>query len=102
MDCKEMPHCLHATFGKNDEMPQHDCSAHYFTYDEFINKKEIITIPMEEYKELLIIKGKYEELKNGKGITFPTYPSNPYKYPYQIETIPMDGTKITWEAREEK
>ena len=24
---------------------------------------ENITIPMEEYKELLIIKGKYEELK---------------------------------------
>lgn len=24
---------------------------------------EEITIPMEEYKELLIIKGKYEELK---------------------------------------
>lgn len=29
-------------------------------------KEEIITItiPMEEYKELLIIKGKYEELKS--------------------------------------
>lgn len=26
--------------------------------------KETITIPMEEYKELLIIKGKYEELKS--------------------------------------
>ena len=26
--------------------------------------QETITIPMEEYKELLIIKGKYEELKN--------------------------------------
>lgn len=25
---------------------------------------EEITIPMEEYKELLIIKGKYEELKS--------------------------------------
>ena len=25
---------------------------------------ENITIPMEEYKELLIIKGKYEELKS--------------------------------------
>ena len=29
------------------------------------NKEMItITIPMEEYKELLIIKGKYEELKS--------------------------------------
>lgn len=26
----------------------------------------VITIPMEEYKELLIIKGKYEELKSQK------------------------------------
>ena len=25
---------------------------------------EYITIPIEEYKELLIIKGKYEELKD--------------------------------------
>ena len=24
----------------------------------------VITIPMEEYKELIIIKGKYEELKS--------------------------------------
>ena len=24
----------------------------------------VITIPIEEYKELLIIKGKYEELKS--------------------------------------
>lgn len=26
-----------------------------------------ITITLEEYKELLIIKGKYEELKSGEG-----------------------------------
>ena len=26
-------------------------------------KQQIIGIPLEEYKELLIIKGKYEELK---------------------------------------
>ena len=64
--------------------------------------QETITISLEEYKELLMIKGKYEESKNGKSVTFPTYPSNPYKYPYQIEIIPMDGTKITWEAKESK
>ena len=29
-----------------------------------MNKEETITITMEEYKELLIIKGKYEELKS--------------------------------------
>lgn len=28
--------------------------------------KNNITIPLEEYKDLLIIKGKYEELKNSK------------------------------------
>ena len=43
--------------------------------------QEVITISMEEYKELLVIKGKYEELKNKKNITFATYPSNPYRYP---------------------
>ena len=36
-----------------------------------------IEIPLEEYKELLIIKGKYEELKS-----MPVHPWNP--------------TKITW------
>lgn len=36
-----------------------------------------IEIPLEEYKELLITKGKYEELKSSF-----TYPWNP--------------TKITW------
>ena len=29
-----------------------------------MNKNEEITIRLEEYKELLIIKGKYEELKS--------------------------------------
>lgn len=37
---------------------------------------DTITIPLEEYKELLIIKGKYEELKNNQKIT-PAYPSFP-------------------------
>lgn len=27
------------------------------------NRQEVITISLEEYKELLVIKGKYEELK---------------------------------------
>ena len=51
---------------------------------------ENITIPMEEYKELLMIKGKYEELKSQQ-ILKPTYtgirdlsekyttPESPYK-----------------------
>lgn len=56
--------------------------------------QETITIPMEEYKELLIIKGKYEELKSKESVsTFPTYPninSEIFKYPY----------KITCEAKE--
>lgn len=30
-----------------------------------------ITIPMEEYKELLIIKGKYEELKSQQRTNYP-------------------------------
>ena len=65
--------------------------------------QEIITISLEEYKELLIIKGKYEELKNAKSVsTFPTYPNEVYRYPYQIETIPLNGTKITCEVEESK
>ena len=32
-------------------------------YYQALDKKQI-TIPLEEYKELLIIKGKYEELKS--------------------------------------
>ena len=31
-----------------------------------------ITINMEEYKELLIIKGRYEELKERQSICIPT------------------------------
>lgn len=34
--------------------------------------KETITISMEEYKELLIIKGKYEELKTLYSPYYPT------------------------------
>ena len=29
-----------------------------------------VNIPLEEYKELLIIKGRYEELKNKSNITW--------------------------------
>lgn len=53
-----------------------------------------ITIPLEEYKELLIIKGKYEELKEQQqpiytGIRFngnPIYTEydNGLKEPYKI------------------
>lgn len=50
--------------------------------------QETITIPMEEYKELLITRGKYEELKGKESVsTFPTYPninSEIFKYPYKI------------------
>ena len=35
-------------------------------------KEETIVITLEEYKELLIIKGKYEELKNLYTPTFNT------------------------------
>ena len=38
--------------------------------------KETITISMEEYKELLIIKGKYEELK----LLYQPYPKTTITY----------------------
>lgn len=38
-----------------------------------------ISIPLEEYKELLMIKGKYEELKALYGTqTLPSYPKITY------------------------
>jgi len=50
--------------------------------------KQLITIELEEYKELLIIKGKYEELsKKNNTITYVPYKQN--------ETTPS-GTKPYW------
>lgn len=57
-------------------------SYNYVNLDKKNHK--MITIPLEEYKELLVIKGKYEELKyRGTGLTW---------YPY-IPNIPT----ITWD-----
>lgn len=51
-------------------------------------EKEYITIPLEEYKELLITKGKYEELKmfNTPLINKPiiTYNDKPIVDPYKL------------------
>ena len=63
-------------------------------FDDIHVNYKYITIPMEEYKELLIIKGKYEELKsqqtftpgirwNGGSVNLKDIndvPINPYKY----------------------
>ena len=59
--------------------------------------EDIITIPMEEYKELLMIKGKYEELKLNSYIikTKPTYPYNP-------STSPFGGPIVTYRCNERK
>lgn len=52
------------------------------------NRQEVITISLEEYKELLVIKGKYEELQkihqplivwNDKN-----KPTDPFSPPYKI------------------
>jgi len=49
--------------------------------------KEKISIDLKEYKELLEIKGKYEELKQHPEI----------KYVYIYETKPyIEMPKITW------
>ena len=50
-------------------------SAHYYQ----VLPEEKITISLEEYKQLLIIKGKYEELKSQKTST---PPFNPTKITY--------------------
>lgn len=55
--------------------------------------QESITIPLEEYKELLIIKGKYEELKSQQNIYY-TPNITPLLRKDGSETIPRD-MKIT-------
>lgn len=59
-----------------------------------------ITISMEEYKELLIIKGKYEELKAQQLVTMPMIPQtlNPY---YTTEPIDIPAYKITCDCSKE-
>jgi hypothetical protein len=48
-----------------------------------------VSIPLEEYKELLIIKGRYEELKNKTNITWTPPPKTTITY-----TGP-DGKKVS-------
>lgn len=48
-----------------------------------------VSIPLEEYKELLIIKGRYEELKNKTNITW-TPPSKT-----TITYTGPDGKKVS-------
>ena len=55
--------------------------------------QESITIPFEEYKELLIIKGKYEELKSQQNIYY-TPNITPLLGKDDSEIIPRD-MKIT-------
>lgn len=58
--------------------------GYYHTLDD-----KQITIPLEEYKELLIIKGKYEELKSQyqpyrSTITYTGGDNTNSKYPYTV------------------
>lgn len=57
-----------------------------------------ITISMEEYKELLIIKGKYEELKLNSITIKPDETTSPYN-PF---TNPYGGPFITYCCNERK
>ena len=53
----------------------------YINIDKDIKKPIVIEIPFEEYKELLIIKGRYEELKSQQNIPW---------------TVKPNGTTITY------
>ncbi len=57
--------------------------------------QETITISLEEYKELLVIKGKYEELKGKTMFISSNDKDNAYKYPYEVKTIPLNNIEIT-------
>lgn len=59
-----------------------------------------ITIPMEEYKELLIIKGKYEELKSQQVKPTPILFREP-KITKDYE-LPKEPYKITCGLEEQK
>lgn len=50
-----------------------------------ISHKEMISIPWEEYKELLMIKGRYEELKE-------------HKFGYGINWVHKDSTTIPYKG----
>ena len=57
--------------------------------DETISKIELpktIIISLEEYKELLVIKGKYEESKKQNIISIPSVWKDgiEYEYPYKV------------------
>ena len=70
--------------------------------DETISKIEspkTIIISLEEYKELLVIKGKYEELKSKENqISIASVWQN---NSYETTTVPLNETKITCEVKEE-
>lgn len=73
--------------------------------------QEMISIPMEEYNQLLIIKGRYEELKEQqttlKWLTTPQpltkeYGHNPFKEVYSSDKLPEPPYKITCNNEEEQ
>ena len=64
-------------------------------FDDIHVNYKYITIPMEEYKELLIIKGKYEELKNQQTFT-PGIRWNGDKITYRdSKDVPIEPYKVT-------
>lgn len=58
-----------------------------------IDKDKKIEISIEEYKELLEIKGKYEELKQ--------HPEIKYVYVYETKPFVDITPKITWSINNE-
>lgn len=72
-------------------MNKGDCFVHIESKDEISKTETLIEIPFEEYKELLIIKGKYEELKSQQITPLISNPRITYtdlrkdiKYPYEV------------------
>lgn len=63
---------------------------------------ENITISIEEYKELLIIKGKYEELKSQQTVNITYPPTLTREFYGSGQPIPKETYEITCNKKREE
>lgn len=59
-------------------------------------KEGFIAIPIKEYKDLLIIKGKYEELKSQQNIPWSVNPNGTITIQEWNKDKELISPKVTW------